>query len=245
MKNRLREMSWVEFNRCIEMTDMVIIPTGAIEGYGPHMPLGTDIIVVEEVARKVADITGALVGPSIDVGESSILRAFPGSMTVSEENFKWYVRDICESLRGWGFKKFLFITGHSGNVPMIDYICKEYRDKYPEIQTMQVDWWRFAMVNDGNSLDNTGYMAHGHASECGTSVMLYLRPELVDMNLAIKQEIEEKYYNSFKDIIQYTSINNISDSGVIGDATSATVEKGEKIVNACIGRIVEYIKNSY
>ncbi|MBF4695037.1 creatininase family protein [Fusibacter ferrireducens] len=245
MTHKLREMSLVEFKRCTETTDMVIIPTGAIEGYGPHMPLGTDIIVAEAIAKKVADMIGALVGPSIDVGESSILRTFPGSMMVSEEHFKGYVRDICESLRGWGFKKFLFMTGHAGNVSLIDCICKEYRDKYPEMQTIQVDWWRFAMANSGDFLDNTGYMAHGHASECGTSVMLYLRPELVDMKQAIRHELEEKYYNSFADIIQYIPLNKMSASGIIGDATSATVEKGEKIVEACVSKIVKFVAENF
>lgn len=245
MVKKLKEMSWVEFKRAKETTDIVVIPNGAIEGYGPHMPLGSDIIVVEEIALRVAERTGALIGPSIEVGESSGQRMFPGCMVTTQEHFKGYVSDICESLRGWGFKKFLFITGHSGNVPMVNSICKEYRDKYPDIKTAQVDWWRFTRVNDGNALENKGYMAHGHASECGTSVMLYLRPELVDMKSAVKNQLNEDYYNTFTDIIQYIPNSKKTDSGVIGDATVATREKGEKIVNACVERIVEYIENRF
>lgn len=245
MLNILKHMSWTQLKKLRETTDTVIIPNGAIEGYGPHMPLGTDIIVVEEVSKRVAEKTGVLIGPSIDAGESSPLRTFPGTMLVSEESFKEYTRDICESLRGWGFKKFLFITGHSGNVSMVNSICKEYRDKYSDMKTAQVDWWRFASVNDGNALENTGFMAHGHASECGTSVMLYLRPELVDMDMASVHKLDEKYSSTFTDFIQYYPMNVKTESGIIGDATVATKEKGEKIITACVDRIVDFIKNEF
>lgn len=241
----LKEMTWIEFNQIRKTTDTVIIPNGAFEGYGPHMPLGSDIIVVEEIAARVAEKTGALIGPSIDIGESSPLRSFPGTMLASESNFLGYTRDICESLRGWGFKKFLFLTGHSGNVSMVNSICKEYRDNYSDMITAQVDWWRFAMANDGDALETSGLMAHGHAAECGTSVMLHLRPDLVDMKLAVKQAPREKYHANFTDIIQYYSMSDKTDSGTIGDATLATEEKGEKIVNACVERIVDYLKQNF
>jgi len=238
-------MSWVEFDRIRKTTDTVILPNGAIEGYGPHMPLGTDIIVVEEIARRVAEKTGALIGPSLEAGESSPLRSFPGTILVSEENFREYLRDVSESLRGWGFSRFLFITGHSGNVSMVNSICKEYRDNYPGIKAAQVDWWRFAMANDGGSLETSGVMAHGHAAECGTSVMLHLRPDLVDMSLAAKQTPKKEYHSEYTDFIQYYPMSDKTESGIIGDPTLATKEKGEKIVNACVARIVDFMEHKF
>lgn len=245
MAYKLREISWAKFDEIRKNIDTVIIPSGAVEGYGPHMPLGSDIIAAEEIAFRVAEKTGAIIGPSIEVGDSRSQRTFPGCMITEQEHFKAYTRDICECLRKWGMKKFLFITGHSGNVPLISCICKEYRDKYTDIKTAQVDWWRFTQRNDADTLENKGYLAHGHASECGTSVMLYLKPELVDMNLAVKNELDDKYVNSFTDIIQYIHTRKKTTSGVIGDATVATREKGEKIVNACVNRIVDYIEKEF
>ena len=243
MAKIIREMSWVEFDECRKTCDMVIIPTGAIEEYGPHMPLGSDIIVAEEIAKRVADATGALIAPSVDVGDSRVLSSFPGTLVVSEENFKGYVHDVCESLRKWGFKRFLFITGHAGNLPMIGGICKEYKTMYPELKLGQIDWWKFANINGGKALEYSGYMAHGHASECGTSVMLYLRPELVNMEAAVCHKLDSE--NQFPDVVQYFSIRDKTPSGVIGDATIATKEKGKKVVSLCVDRIIDFIEKEF
>mgnify|MGYP001133555256 CR=1 FL=1 len=243
MAKRLREMSWTEFDCFRKACDLVIIPSGAIEEYGPHLPMGSDIIVAEEIAKRVAEATGALIGPSLEVGDSRVLSAFPGTMCVSESNFKGYMYDICESLRKWGFKRFLFITGHAGNLGMIAGICKEYKVTHPDLKLAQIDWWRFASQNTGDALKYSGYMAHGHASECGTSVMLHLRPELVNMEAAVCHKLDSE--NQFPDIVQYFSIREKTPSGVIGDATIATKEKGEAVVTLCMDRILEFVEREF
>lgn len=245
MNTILREMSWTAFEARVKESPLVIIPTGAVEVYGPHLPMGSDILVVEEVAKRLAEATGDLVAPSMSVGESRILTKFPGTLTTSEEHFKGYLEDLCESLRGWGIRKFLFITGHAGNVPMVNSICKTYKMLYPEIQTAQIDWWRFVGVNSGDVLEHQGYMAHGHASECATSILLYLRPELVNMSDAVCYELPKEQENQFPDILQYFSIDEKTKIGIIGDATCATAEKGEKIIANCLNRMTLFVKNYY
>jgi creatinine amidohydrolase len=243
MAKRLRDMSWTEFDEFRKNCDLVILPSGAIEEYGPHMPMGSDIIAAEAIAHLVADATGALVGPSLEVGDSRVLSAFPGTMCVSEANFKGYMSDICESLRRWGFKRFLFITGHAGNLGMIAGICKGYKVTHPELKMAQIDWWRFASQNTGDALVYKDYMAHGHAAECGTSVMLHLHPELVNMEAAASHKLESE--NLFPDVVQYFSIKDKTSSGVIGDPTIATAEKGEKVVKACLDRILAFIESEF
>jgi creatinine amidohydrolase len=245
MKTIIKEMSWTEFDAAVKKSPLAIIPTGAVEVYGPHLPLGSDIIVVEEIAKRLSDATGALIAPSMNVGESRILTKFPGTMTVSEEHFKGYLEDICESLRSWGIRKFLFITGHAGNVPMVSSICKTYKMRYPEIQTAQIDWWRFVGVNSGDALEHEGYMAHGHASECATSIMLHLRPELVNMNAAVRYELPEAQANLYPDILQYFSIDEKTKSGVIGDAVCASAEKGELVIGRCMERLTSFVRAYY
>ena len=77
MGNKIKELSWKELRKRKEATDTIIIPTGSVEVYGPHLPLGTDGIVAAEIAELVAGKTGALIAPTIELGESSELAAFP------------------------------------------------------------------------------------------------------------------------------------------------------------------------
>lgn len=93
----------------------------------------------------------------------------------------------------------------------------------------------------GDVFELSGYMAHGHASECGTSVMLYLCPELVHMERAQRIEPPKKLYTDFSDVIRYVPFDKKTPNAIVGDATIGTREKGEKIVNKCVDRIVEYM----
>jgi creatinine amidohydrolase len=237
-------MSWTVFDQRRRETDLVIIPTGAIEVYGPHLPLGTDTIVAEEISRLVAQKVDAIIGPTIEAGDSTSLNIFPGTLTIKPENFKAYLRDICESFIKWGFRYFLFLNTHLGNVSPINQISEDLQQIYG-VKCAQIDWWRFVQPQGEGILTYSGYMAHGHASECGTSIMLYLRPELVDTKKIGKTIPKNDYYNIFPDIIKYPRLDFITDSGMIGDATAATAEKGKLIVEKCVNRIIQFINTSF
>ena len=142
-----------------------------------------------------------------------------------------------------GIKNFIFITGHAGNVDTANYIGKKYLAEHGDIKLVQIDWWRFANANSGDIFEFSGQMAHGHASECGTSVMLYLYPELVDMEELTR--IEPAAADGFSDFIGFAKFSDRTPNGTIGDATVATREKGEKIVTKCVDRIVSYIEQKF
>lgn len=242
--NKINQMSWTTFDERRKETNLVIIPLGAIEVYGPHLPLGTDTIVAEEISNLVANKVNAIIGPTIEVGDSTGLNVFPGTLTIKPDHFRAYVEDICESFIKWGFKNFLFINMHLGNVPPISQMSEDLQKKY-DIKCAQIDWWRFVQPHGTDIFENSGYMAHGHASECGTSVMLYLKPELVNMNKAEKIVPKHDFYNMFPDVIKYPPLDFVTDNGIIGDATIGTKEKGQLIVEKCVDRIVEYINFAF
>jgi len=245
MSRILREMSWTDFEEIKKNCRLVIIPTGAVETYGPHLPMGTDGIIAEEMAKRLSEKCNGIVAPSLQVGESRILQGFPGTLSIEESHFQGYLENLCDSLREWGFDQFLFVTGHAGNLPMVSSICKKYKMKYPEIQTAQIDWWRFASTNSEGILTHTGYMAHGHASECATSIMLYLKPELVDMSKALCTPLAKAKENEYPDILQYFALHEKTETGMIGDALSATAAKGEQIIEKCTSRILAFIAQYY
>lgn len=244
MTYRMDEMSWSEFDQRRKETNTIIVPTGAVEIYGPHLPMGADGIAAMAVAERVAEKTGALIAPLLPLGESSSLTCYPGTLTISRETLQTVIKEVFLQLINYGFKNFLFITGHAGNVDPISYYCRKYQAEYG-IRCGQVDWWRFTNANGGDVFELKGYMAHGHASECGTSVMLYLRPDLVHMERATRIEPDAELYTAYSDFVRYVPFDAKTPNATVGDACIGTVEKGEKIVNKCVDRIVEYMKYEF
>lgn len=239
--NFIKEMSWKTFEDRKESTDLVIIPSGAFEVYGPHLPLGTDTLVSEKISDLISQNVSALIGPTLEVGDSATLDEFPGTITIKPESFKQYMHDTVTSLIKWGFKDFVFINTHVGNVPIINQIADEAQ-RMGDIRCMQVDYWRFLKTLDEGIIE-TGDLAHAHASEAGTSVMMHLYPELCDIDNWIHEP--PKVENEFPDIIHYPLLSTITSSGTIGNATVASVEKGERLVDRSLSRILEFLEKEW
>lgn len=239
--NLLKNLSWTEFEKRMDYTKLAIIPSGAFEVYGPHLPLGTDTLVSCKIAEIVANNVTAIIGPTLEVGDSATLDEFPGTITIKPESFKNYMWDTLKSLEKWGFKDFLFINTHVGNVPIINQLSADLQ-RNSEIRCAQVDYWRF-LKNFDEGIIETGPLAHAHASEAGTSVMLYLYPELCDTVKAVNEP--PNYTDEFPDIIQYHKLTKITKSGTIGDAQVGTREKGEKIVQKSVDRILNFLAEQW
>ena len=213
----------------------VIIPTGAIEVYGPHLPLGSDSLVAEEIARRLAGDIGAKCLPLIPVGYSADLLSFPGTLSVEPEAFKAYVTGVCLSLKKWGFTKFLFLNTHLGNVRIIDQIVDGLLAD-PDVRCLQIDWWRFA-AQIGKDLWESGDWAVGHAGELGTAVLLYLTPELVHADRQVDFVPPKNPWPAGVD--NYKPYRRLTDSSVMGNPSMATFEKGKIVVERSIIEITK------
>lgn len=242
MENYIRKISGNQYFERIQKNPTVIIPTGACEIYGPQLPMGTDLIAAKRIAELVADRIDAVIAPTIEVGESSALTSFPCTFALPRKILEDYLDFLIGKLIADGFKNFIFITGHAGNVDTVNYLSKVYLHKY-EIKAVQVDWWRFATTHSKDICEGEGYMAHGHASECGTSVMMHLFPELVDVTQLTC--IDPKLNNEYSDFIQLSQFKEKTRNGTLGDATLATAEKGRRIVERCVDRIAEYAEKNF
>lgn len=239
--NFLKEMSWKTFAERSQSTKLAIIPSGACEVYGPHLPLGTDTLVAVKVSELVAEKVNAIIGPTLEAGESAGLDAVPGTMTIRPESFKQYMTDCVQSLKKWGFTDFLFLNTHLGNVPIINQIAVQLQ-REEKIRCLQTDFWRLLATLDKGIIESPEY-AHAHASEAGTSVMLYLYPELVDVTKWVNEP--PKFKDQFPDLIKYYKFPERSDSGTIGNATLGTAAKGEQLVGRAVDRIVQFLAEQW
>ncbi|MEK4327543.1 creatininase family protein [Paenibacillus sp. FSL R7-0297] len=239
--NYLKEMSWAAFTERKNETDLAIIPVGAIEPYGHHLPMGSDTLVASRLAERVAARTGAVIGPVLEAGDSAMLDEFPGTITISPESFKGYLNDVMNSLLKWGFKDFLFLNGHAGNVGIISQIAYSLRER-TGIRKAQIDIWRFMQTVDQDVLQS-GALAHSHAGEAGTSVMLALYPELVHMELA--RSVQRKSPDAFPEIMKYGKLSDNSEWGTMGNSTLATAEKGHHLVDHAVDRMVRFLHEEW
>lgn len=245
MNTNMMEMNTIDFQNIISKTKTIILPIGACEVWGPHLPLGADTIIAEEIAHRLAKRTGWPVGPTLTVGDSIMVWG-PGTITVRAESLRSYLEDICDSLVKHGVKRFVFMSPHVGNTSIISNVAWKMRmDK--QIASCIFDWWRFIQPISAKEkiLCHEGWMAHGHASEAGTSCFLYLRPELVKMDRACVTENKVKGFYDYPGVIQFHPFEECSDTWVLGDATSATAEKGEKIVEAALNSMEQFLSDRF
>lgn len=231
---RLAELSWAEAQRVLERTDTVILPVGSTEQHGPHCPLGTDHMTADAVANMVGDRAGLPVLPVVPVGVSSHHRQFHGTLWAPPAVFRDYVKAVILSAASHGPRKFLVLNGHGGNTPSLKEVAEELRG----------DAEIFVAVATAypSKLD-------GHAGEDETSIMLYLRPDLVDMKEAVDtKQGEELAGIAMKaqkvgpadfgwDTLDLSSTGVFGAAGKTIAATRATREHGQEITKAVVDEL--------
>lgn len=236
------ERPWVDFDALREQTDLVIIPTGAVEVYGQHLPVGTDTIVVTHVAKSVGEQLNAPVLPTLPVGFSRSLGDFPGTLNISPVTLTSYLRETAESVISWGFKRVLFINSHRGNIGPIGEVALDLQERF-DVRCAQVFWWDYVSALSTDIVDS-GPHANGHASEIGTSIMLQAAPDLV-VRERIQDQTPAKSHTAYPDITQYLGMKARSDSGVVGNPEVASQEKGAEMLQRGIDRILAFVRDEF
>lgn len=212
---------------------VAILPIGATEQHGPHLPYGTDTFAAVELAGRLNErLDNGILLPPIPFGYSWVWRNIPGCIVLKENTVKALIKDIAVSLARNECRKFIIINGHEANNRPIKFAIRELTDEKVNIKILYFfypDMWNF-LCNDMESPLWNGML---HACEFETSVMLAIKEELVDMNKAVKEYPETPCDYGFSD----DYLGDLSKSGVFGDPTRATKEKGEKIISDSIKKI--------
>lgn len=230
-------MSWVEAQKILKTVNTVILPVGSMEQHGPHCPLGTDHMTAEAVAEDIGKRTGLPVLPVVPVGVSSHHRQFPGTLWAPPAVFRDYIKAIILSAASHGPHKFFIVNGHGGNTPSLKEVAEELRSDYEIFVAIATAY--------PTKLD-------GHAGEDETSLILHLRPELVDMKKAVDtKQSEELAGIRMKtqkvgpadfgfDTIDLTPTGVFGAAGKTIEATKATAKHGEEIYNAHLDELYTF-----
>lgn len=239
----IEEMTPQEITDALKEVDTVVVPLGSVEQHGPHLPVGTDTLIPITVAKLVAERAKVLVAPPVYYGNSLSMVDMKGVFTVTPDTLASLLLDLCKSFSRQGFKKIVFINGHGGNKQVLSFIGQKARMETGAL-IVRIDWWDIAAGEISKICEKEAV----HADEGETSLMLACRPDLVDMAKAVKDETSDKLVKALtggkpKNMPQvYVPFLKWSKTGLIGDATKASKTKGEKILNAVVKNIVDFLR---
>jgi creatinine amidohydrolase len=191
----MAEISWPVFRQRIDDGAPIFLPVGATEQHGPHLPLGVDQYLPTAVAGRLAERLGGLVAPTIPYGYKSQPRSgggqqFPGTTSLSAHTLSLVVKDVIHDLGLHGARRFVIVNGHYENawplVEGLDLGLRELRrDGIAEVTAMRLEYWDFIKPETLDAIFPNGFpgIELEHASVIETSLMMLVRPDLVQPEL--------------------------------------------------------------
>jgi creatinine amidohydrolase len=241
---RYNRLTWPEMNDAIAAQKLVILPTASTEQHGKHLPLDVDLFLCEsvclEVGRRAAD--QVLVLPPIAYGLNLHHIDFPGTVHIEPETFIAFCLNITKSVAYHGFQKILLVNGHGSNTPLIDLVARKTVLSTPSL-CFATGYYAFLM-KAFESIRETKIIAH--ADEFETSLYLHLAPERVQMSLAEEDNDRMGKFVSSDSTSNYpVRFNDFwgrwTKTGVHGDPTKATAEKGKVLFEAAVNGLIELV----
>jgi len=232
---QLENLSWIEAEDMLKNYEVVLLALGArTKEHGPHLPLNNDFLMAEYLKEKVINKVPVAVLPTLQYGYYPSFLEYPGSVSLKGETFKQVVIDICMSMNGYGIKKFYIInTGISTLKPL--------KSAAVELEHLGIILRFLNLLEVEKKHDPELLQQEGgtHADESETSIMLHIHPEIVDMSKAVKD------YDSRPDRRGLTRDSNgegvYSPTGIYGDPSLATKEKGKILTDALVEEIVNQV----
>ena len=235
----IADETWPELSDYFEEESLALVPLGSTEQHGPHLPLATDHLLAEGLAREAADRAGYLCTPTVDIGVSPHHKQFNGTMWVDAPVFRDYVESFTRNLAYHGIDRVIYVNAHGGNVEHLREVGRRLRD---EEVLYAIEWMWDESIPDlvGDLFERNG--PHGGPKE--TAMIMHLAGELVRAG-----KLEDARDDGWADFgserestygarTYYDAIEN-SDNGVFGDQTDATPEKGERLFEAATEQLVQ------
>jgi len=243
MKVFLNEFNAKELKTMISENriDSAITVFGSCESHGWHMPLGPDLFVPTEIARRAAEkLERTVVVPGVPFGTSIHYNQYPLSITLRFETIIAVAEDIFDSLINNGINHIVILNGHDGNIPALEIAARKVKDRHKEAVIVFIPaWWEITGAKMSEDFEVWNGLGHGGEGE--TSITMAVRPDLVNMEDAVAQVPKDVIsLSDFSTIIW--DIKEITETGATGDPTKATKQKGQKMLDIVTDFVVTLIK---
>lgn len=251
---RYEKLTWPEINDAVELGKVCILPCGAVEQHGHHLPLDVDLVCPGGIAKGAGQALPEkiLVLPTICYGYTGHVMDFPGTINSNYTTFMEHVLDVTRSLAYHGFKKIILLNGHGSNMPNLDLVARR-TNLETDAECLVCAWWNLLTV-DKKFLPGWRESKFpggcAHACELETSLYLYLDEENVRKD-KIKSGVisfnEDNNPFTWVDlfaagpatVISWTS--SYSDTGVLGEAELATKDKGERVYREAVKQLCSFV----
>jgi creatinine amidohydrolase len=229
----LEEITMTEFEDGLKITRNVLLPFGSLEEHGYHLPLSTDTIQAYEVGKAAAKKTPLFVAPPVHYGCCRSTSCHPGTISISTNTLQCLMKDIVRSLYTQGLRNFIILTGHAGITHKMALINagEELIMEFLDIKLAVLTEYDLAYAEGKDIIETAG---DAHAGEIETSRIMYLCPNLV-------KGTGEREFPNFPCGILVRNKRKYWKNGIWGDPTKATIEKGRRINDLVIRKLVEFI----
>ena len=228
----MSSLSWVEYRERVQNNVTILIPCGALEQHGPHLPLGTDALLSTAIAQNVAELINGIVAPTFSYGYKSQPKSgggqhFPGTTSLDGNTLSQMIRDVIRELARQGATQIVVIDGHYENqwflTEGIDLALRDVGTG-SKLNIIRLEYWDFLTELTLDRVFPEGFPGYAleHAAVMETSLMLHYHPNLVRLHL-----IPDDKPANFPPYDRYpTNIDWVPSSGVLSSAKTATTEKG-------------------
>lgn len=227
-----QDLTMPDFEAAREKSRTVILPVGSVEEHGPHLPLGTDLFHALELARRVAEETGALVAPPLFYGVCRSTREHPGTVSLSGDTLRALVKDLGREFCRQGFSNLVILSGHAGGTHMSALLeaGETLLEELPEARVAVVNILDLLREVLGENPHLVATKTDAHAGEVETALMLAVHPHLVKGTAPAEWPKFPKY-------ILVRDKRRFWPGGVWGDPAKASAPQGEEILQAEVRRL--------
>lgn len=232
----LEELTSGEFAKLVKKKPVAVLPFGAVEEHGSHLPLCTDAFQSEEVARRVAVELGGILCPPIRYGECRSTRNFPGTITLTSETVQALAFEVVSELGRNGIDKVLIITGHAGSGHMAALRLGAHRavERMPKLKVMVLSDYDIAYDLRGKEFP----LEDGHGGEIETSRILNIRPDLVGRS-------RPKGVSRPPEYMLLPDPERFMPTGIYGDTSCASAAKGKRIDDYVVKRLCALARKNF
>jgi len=246
-------LSWTEIQAMPEKENVPIVqPIGAIEQHGPHLPLIVDaaisVGVLGKALHQLDPSIPAYALPALYYGKSNEHWHFPGTITLSAQTLLAVITEVAESIYRAGFRKLVLMNSHGGQPQVLEIAARDLHVKYDDFMVFPLFTWRLPNITQELLTAKESELGI-HAGDGETSLLLSLLPEQVKMEAAVAeypQGLPKDSMLSMEGKLPFPwATRDLTASGVLGDPTTASPEKGDRILASLANSWVQVIKDIY
>ncbi|GAA2003949.1 creatininase family protein [Nakamurella flavida] len=234
-------LSWKRFGDRLAAGAVPLLPFGAYEQHGPHLPLSTDTVMAQGLTRRLATVlhgeVDTLVLPPVEYGQTTDNDGFPGTLTLSFDTVRAIALDLAAALHRQGARCLVVVNGDFGNQAPLRVAARESVQRW-DFPVLVINYPGMAEAADAALTSEPAGYGLRHADEFETSIMLALTPDDVRMDTAVAEYPE---YPAVFPALQI-GLHELSVTGVFGDPTAATAEKGEALLERLSAAAAELVR---